>query len=135
MMCVKAITVRFHLSHPVEKQAWDKLNARRSERHQSFSQLVAEAVNTHCAENVHLSGTEKIELVQEITESVTSRLQQMLPAYLAGYSAGASAPVVMAVLPATTASSQVAAPAYKQESDDAIPDFGDSCMDFDFIGG
>ena len=24
---------------------------------------------------------------------------------------------------------------YKQESDDAIPDFGDSCMDFDFIGG
>ena len=135
MMCVKAITVRFHLSHPAEKHAWEKLNALRSERHQSFSQLVAEAVNAHCTENIHLSGTEINELVQEITESVTSRLQQMLPAYLAGYSAGASSPVVMAVPPATTASSQVAAPAYKQESDDAIPDFGDSCMDFDFIGG
>ena len=48
MLCVKAITVRFHLSHPAEKQAWEKLNARRSERHQSFSQLVVEAVNAPC---------------------------------------------------------------------------------------
>ena len=135
MMCVKAITVRFHLSHPAEKQAWEKLNARRSERHQSFSQLVAEAVNAHCTENVHLSGTEKDELVQEITESVTSRLQQMLPAYLAGYSAGASAPVAMAGSPTPTAPSQVATTPTQQENDDAMPDFGDSCMDFDFIGG
>ena len=133
MMCVKAITVRFHLSHPAEKQAWDKLNVLRGERHQSFSQLVAEAVNAHCTENVHLSGTEKDELVQEITESVALRLQQILPAYLAGYSAGASAPVAM--LPANTAPSQIAAIPTQQESVDAMPDFGDSCMDFDFIGG
>ena len=133
MMCVKAITVRFHLSHPAEKQAWEKLNARRSERHQSFSQLVVEAVDAHCTENVHLSGTEKDELVQEITESVALRLQQMLPAYLAGYSAGANAPVAM--LPANTAPSQIAAIPTQQENDDAMPDFGDSCMDFDFIGG
>ena len=125
--------MRFHLSHPTEKQAWEKLNARRSERHQSYSQLIAEAVNAHCTENVHLSGTEKDELVQEITESVASRLQQMLPAYLAGYSAGANAPVAM--LPANTAPSQIAATPTQQESDDAMPDFGDSCMDFDFIGG
>ena len=125
--------MRFHLSHPAEKQAWDKLNALRGERHQSFSQLVAEAVNACGTEGVHLSGTEKIELVQEITESVTSRLQQMLPAYLAGYSAGANAPVAM--LPANTAPSQIAAIPTQQESVDAMPDFGDSCMDFDFIGG
>ena len=135
MMCVKAITVRFHLSHPAEKQAWEKLNARRSERHQSFSQLVVEAVNAHCAENVHLSGTEKDELVQEITESVALRLQQMLPAYLAGYSAGASAPIAMVVPPASAAPSQVTTPPQQQENDDAMPNFGDSCMDFDFIGG
>ena len=135
MMCVKAITVRFHLSHPAEKQAWEKLNARRSERHQSFSQLVSEAINAHGTEGVHLSGTEKIELVQEITESVTSRLQQMLPAYLAGYSAGASAPIAMVVPPASAAPSQVTTPPQQQENDDAMPDFGDSCMDFDFIGG
>ena len=133
MMCVKAITVRFHLSHPAEKQAWEKLNARRSERHQSFSQLVAEAINAHCTENVHLSGTEKDELVQEITESVALRLQQMLPAYLAGYSAGASAPVAMP--PANAAPLQIATSPTQQENDDAMPDFGDSCMDFDFIGG
>ena len=133
MMCVKAITVRFHLSHPAEKQAWEKLNARRSERHQSFSQLVVEAVNAYGAEGTYLSRSEKAELVQEITESVTSRLQQMLPAYLAGYSAGASAPVAMP--PAKATPSQIAATPTQQESDDAMPDFGDSCMDFDFIDG
>ena len=133
MMCVKAITVRFHLSHQAEKQAWDKLNALRSERHQSFSQLVVEAMNAYGAEGTYLSRSEKDELVQEITESVTSRLQQMLPAYLAGYSAGASAPVAMPL--ANTAPSQIAAIPTQQESVDAMPDFGDSCMDFDFIGG
>ena len=132
-MCVKAITVRFHLSHPAEKQTWDNLNALRSERHQSLSQLVVEAVNAYGAEGTYLSRSEKDELVQEITESVTSRLQQMLPAYLAGYSAGASAPVAMP--PANAAPSQIATPPTQQENDDAMPDFGDSCMDFDFIGG
>ena len=135
MMCVKAITVRFHLSHPAEKQAWEKLNARRSERHQSFSQLVVEAVNAYGAEGTYLSRSEKDELVQEITESVALRLQQMLPAYLAGYSAGASAPGAMTVPQTNTAPSQVATTPIQQENDDAMPDFGDSCMDFDFIGG
>lgn len=135
MMCVKAITVRFHLSHPAEKQAWDKLNARRSERHQSFSQLVVEAVNAYGSESTYLSRSEKDELVQEITESVTSRLQQMLPAYLAGYSAGTSAPAAVTMPPVNVTPLQVAATPTQQESDDAMPDFGDSCMDFDFIGG
>ena len=135
MMCVKAITVRFHLSHPAEKQAWEKLNARRSERHQSFSQLVAEAINLYGTEGTSLSHSERDELVQEITESVALRLQQMLPAYLAGYSAGASAPIAMVVPPASAAPSQVTTPPQQQENDDVMPDFGDSCMDFDFIGG
>lgn len=135
MICVKAITVRFHLSHPAEKQAWEKVNALRGERHQSFSQLVVEAVNAHCTGDVHLSGTKKDELVQEITESVALRLQQMLPAYLAGYSAGANTPVATAVPKTNTVPSQVAKAPTQQESDDAMPDFDDSCMDFDFIGG
>ncbi|MBQ9167051.1 MAG: hypothetical protein IJX67_01410 [Oscillospiraceae bacterium] len=90
-------------------------------------------MNAYGAEGMHLSHTEKNELVQEITESVALRLQQMLPAYLAGYSAGASAPVAMP--PANAAPSQIAAPPTQQEIDEAMPDFGDSCMDFDFIGG
>ena len=135
MLCVKAITVRFHLSHPAEKQAWEKLNALRGERHQSFSQLVAEAMNVYGTEGTYLSRSEKDELVQEITESVTSRLQQMLPAYLAGYSAGASAPAAVTVPPVNVTPLQVATTSTQQESDDAMPDFGDSCMDFDFIGG
>lgn len=135
MVCVKAITVRFHLSHPAEKQAWEKLNALRSERHQSFSQLVVEAINACGTDGVHLSATEKDELVQAITESVTSRLQQMLPAYLAGYSAGASALAAVTVPPVNATPQQVATTPTQQENDDAMPDFGDSCMDFDFIGG
>ena len=135
MLCVKAITVRFHLSHPAEKQAWDKLNDLRSERHQSFSQLVAEAINLYGTEGTSLSHSERDELVQEITESVALRLQQMLPAYLAGYSAGANTPVAIAVPQTNTAPSQVATIPTQQENDDAMPDFGDSCMDFDFIGG
>ena len=135
MVCVKAITVRFHLSHPAEKQAWEKLNALRSERHQSFSPLVTEAVNALGAEGVHQACTEKDALVQEITESVATKLQQMLPAYLAGYSAGANTPVAIAVPQTNTTPSQVATTPTQQENDDAMPDFGDSCMDFDFIGG
>ena len=135
MMCVKAITVRFHLSHPAEKQAWEKFNARRSERHQSFSQLVGDAINIYGTEGKSLSHSERDELVQEITESVALRLQQMLPAYLAGYSAGANTPVAIAVPQTNTAPSQVAATPTQQENDDGMPDFGDSCMDFDFIGG
>ena len=135
MMCVKAITVRFHLSHPAEKHAWEKLNALRSERHQSFSQLVAEAINLYGTEGTSLSHSERDELVQEITESVALRLQQMLPAYLAGYSAGTSAPAAMTVPPVNVTPLQVAATPTQQESDDAMLDFGDSCMDFNFIGG
>ena len=134
-MCIKAITVRFHLTHPAEKQAWEKLLSMRADRHQSFSQAVADAVNAYGAEETHLSRTEKDELVDEITESVASRLQQMLPAYLAGYSAGANTPVAIAVPQTNTAPSQVATTPTQQENDDAMPDFGDSCMDFDFIGG
>ena len=59
----------------------------------------------------------------------------MLPAYLAGYSAGANTPVAIAVPQTNTAPSQVATIPTQQENDDAMPDFGDSCMDFDFIGG
>ena len=132
---MKAITVRFHLSHPAEKQAWDKLNALRDERHQSFSHLVAETVNAYGTEGTYLSRSEKAELVQEITEAVASRLQQMLPAYLAGYSAGASAPIAVAATPVHSESQQFTTKPCIPEPDDSMPDFGDSCMDFDFIGG
>ena len=92
-------------------------------------------MNAYGTEGTHLSRLEKDKLVQEITESVSLRLQQMLPPYLAGYSAGANTPVAIAVPQTNTASSQIATPPTQQENDDGMPDFGDSCMDFDFIGG
>ena len=134
-MGIKAITVRFHLNHPAEKQAWEKLNALRSERHQSFSQIVTDAVNAYGNEGQHLSHEEKNELVREITESVSLRLQQMLPAFLAGYSAGANMPATVNTAPLNTTALQSVAVLNDLESDSAMPDFDDSCMDFDFIGG
>ena len=52
MVCIKAITVRFHLNHPAEKQAWKKLNALRRERHQSFNQLVTNVVNDYATDGL-----------------------------------------------------------------------------------
>jgi len=134
-VCIKAITVRFHLTHPAEKQAWEKLLSLRADRHQSFSQAVADAVNAYGAEETHLSRTEKDELVDEITESVASRLQQMLPAYLAGYSAGAGAPVAATAASGHCELPQPATHPLTPEPQDILSDFGYSCMDFDFIGG
>ncbi|MGN0745111.1 MAG: hypothetical protein ACI4ML_00400 [Aristaeellaceae bacterium] len=132
---MKAITVRFHLTHPAEKQAWEKLNSMRCERHMSFSQLIAGAVNAYGTEGMHMSHTEKDALVQEITESVALRLQQMLPAYLAGYLAGVNAPGAAPTAPVHSESQQLTTQPCAPEPDDTMPDFGDSCMDFDFIGG
>jgi len=134
-LSVKAITVRFHLNHPAEKQAWEKLNALRRERHQSFSQLVTDAVNDCDTDRRHFSDTERNRLVREITESVSLRLQQILPAFLAGYSSGAIVPASVNVSPVNTVLPQVTAAPNDLASDDTMPDFGDSCMDFDFIGG
>ena len=134
-MCVKAITVRFHLSHPADKQAWDKLNALRNERHQSLSQTVVDAINAYEATGVQLSHADKNDLVQDITDAVAVRLQQMLPAFLAGYSAGANAPVTASADPASVPQLPAAAPPNNLASDNDMPDFGDSCMDFDFISG
>ena len=135
IVCVKAITVRFHLNHPAEKQTWEKLNTLRRKRHQSFSQLITDTVNDCDTDGLRFSDAERNRLVQEITEAVSLRLQQMLPAFLAGCLAGAVVPASVNVSPANTVLPQVTAAPNDPESDDAIPDFGDSCMDFDFIGG
>ena len=134
-MGVKAITVRFHLNHPAEKQAWDKLNALRCERHQSFSQIVTDAVKDYGNEGHSLSHEEKNELVREVTESVSLRLQQMLPAFLAGYTVGVGASVVANPLPVSNEPQQAVSQIKTLDEDAAAPDFGNSCMDFDFIGG
>lgn len=126
--------MRFHLNHPSEKMAGEKLNALRRERHQSFSQIVTGTMNAYDTDGLHFSDAERNQLVQAITESVSVRLQQMLPAFLAGYSAGAIVPASVNVSTANTVLPQVAAPLNNLESDDTMPDFDDSCMDFDFIG-
>lgn len=131
-MSMKSITVRFHLAHPAEKRAWEKLLSLRSERHQSFSQAVTDAVNAYETGSVHFSPEYEEKLVQAITDSVGARLQQMLPSYLAGYAAGVTAPVITQEKCAKVMSSAQRSDAAQ---DGTMPDFDDSCMDFDFMGG
>ena len=131
-MSTKSITVRFHLAHPAEKQAWEKLMSLRNERHQSFSQAVTDAVNAYETGSVRFSHEDEERLVQAITDSVGVRLQQILPSYLAGYAAGVVAPAA-----AQETSAKVTSPAQRPDpvQDVSMPDFDDSCMDFDFMGG
>lgn len=129
-MSTKSITVRFHLAHLSEKQAWEKLMSLRNERHLSFSQAVTDAVNAYEASSIHFSREDEERLVQTITDSVCVRLQQMLPSYLAGYAAGVIAPAA-----AQETVAKALLPARHHEQAVSMPDFDDSCMDFDFMGG
>ena len=134
-VCVNTITVRFHLNHPAEKQAWEKLNALRRDRHQLFIQLAVDAMNVYGAEGVSLSHEDKKEIVHSVAEEISLRLQQILPAFLAGYSADVSAPTATNTTSALSETLKAAAQLSSPEPGDGMPDFEDNCMDFDFIGG
>ena len=135
-MSVKAITVRFHLDHPAEKQAWEKLLSLQTERHLSFSQAVTDALNACGTDTSGLPNADKDQLVQDITDAMALRLQQMLPAYLAGYTAGANGTATALVAQETPVQPALhpAPVPYETQSDDIDPDFDNSCMDFHFIG-
>ena len=65
------------------------------------------------------------------TNAVADKLQQMLPAYLAGYAAGASVPTVVSTVRPVPIEPPLKAAA---PSDDEMPDFSGSVMDFEFMG-
>ena len=65
-------------------------------------------------------------------DAVADKFQQMLPAYLAGYAAGSTLPSTASIARPVPIDPPLKAAA---PSDDDMPDFSSSVIDFDYMGG
>ena len=124
-------TMRLDERFADERAAWQKLNDIQRQTHLSFNRIVVDAINAYERDQLHLSTQDEERLVARTADAVADKLQQMLPAYLAGYAAGSTVPST-----ASTARPVPIDPPLKAEnpSDDDMPDFSGSVMDFDFMG-
>ena len=114
-----------------ERSVWEQLNDIQRRTHLSFNRIVVDAINAYEHDQLHLSAQDEERLAAHTANAVADKLQQMLPAYLAGYAAGATIPAVV-----PTARPVPIDPPLKAatSSDDEMPDFSSSVMDFDFMG-
>ncbi|MDO5325451.1 MAG: hypothetical protein Q4G00_01900 [Clostridia bacterium] len=124
-------TMRLDDRYVDEHAAWQKLNDIQRRTHLSFNRIVVDAINAYEHDQLRLSAQDEKRLVVRTADAVADKLQQMLPAYLAGYSAGATVPAVVPTARPVSIEPPLKAAA---SSDDDMPDFSGSVMDFDFMG-
>ena len=124
-------TMRLDERFADEHDAWQKLNDIQRRTHLSFNRIVVDAIIAYERDQLRLSAQDEERLVARTADAVADKLQQMLPAYLAGYAAGSTVPST-----ASTARPVPIDPPLKAAapSDDDMPDFSSSVMDFDFMG-
>ena len=124
-------TMRLDERFADERAVWQKLNDIQRRTHLSFNRIVVDAINAYERDQLHLSAQDEERLAARTADAVADKLQQMLPAYLAGYAAGATVPTVV-----PTARPVPIDPPLKAatSSDDEMPDFSGSVMDFEFMG-
>lgn len=124
-------TMRLDERFADERAAWQKLNDIQRRTHLSFNRIVVDAIIAYERDQLRLSAQDEERLVARTADAVADKLQQMLPAYLAGYAAGATIPAVV-----PTARPVPIEPPLKAatSSDDEMPDFSGSVMDFEFMG-
>ena len=124
-------TMRLDERFADERAAWQKLNDIQRQTHLSFNRIVVDAINAYERDQPHLSAQDEERLGARTADAVADKLPQMLPAYLAGYAAGATIPAVV-----PTARPVPIDPPLKAatSSDDEMPDFSGSVMDFEFMG-
>ena len=137
-MSEHALTVRLDTSFESDRQAWNRLRELQQGTHLSCSKIITDAVNAYDTVHTHLAPEDETRLVGQITDAVAERMQQMLPAYLAGYSAGTASHVAAAPVTTTPCASNTANGhdhSVLSASEDTEPDFNESIMDFDFMGG
>lgn len=124
-------TMRLDERFADERAVWQKLNDIQRRTHLSFNRIVVDAINAYERDQLHLSAQDEERLAAHTADAVADKLQQMLPAYLAGYAAGAVVPsVAPAARPVPIDPPLKAA----TSSDDEMPDFSGSVMDFEFMG-
>ena len=124
-------TMRLDERFADERAAWKKLNDIQRQTHLSFNRIVVDAINAYERDQLHLSAQDEEWLATHTADAVADKLQQMLPAYLAGYAAGATIPAVVPIARPVPIDPPLKA---ATPSNDDMPDFSGSVMDFDFMG-
>lgn len=124
-------TMRLDERFADERAAWQKLNDIQRQTHLSFNRIVVDAIIAYERDQLHLSVQDEERLAARTADAVADKLQQMLPAYLAGYAAGASVPTVVSTVRPVPIEPPLKA---ETSSDDDMPDFSGSVMDFGFMG-
>ena len=119
---IKCTTLRFNLDKPLQRQAWERLQAMDRQQFKSYSQVIALAIVDYfdrvdsLKDDPYLETREREErFVSQIVSAVESAMTKALPVYLAGCMTG-MAKTVPSVPP-------------------QAPDPGSTSVDWDFLGG
>lgn len=119
---IKCTNLRFNLNKPLQRQAWERLQAIDRQQFKSYSQVVALAVVDYfdrldrLQDDPYLETRESEErFVSRIVAAVESAMTKALPVYLAGCMAGLAK----------------AAPAAPPQAEEAAPE----SIDWDYLGG
>lgn len=119
---IKCTNLRFNLDKPLQRQAWERLQAMDRQQFKSYSQVVALAIVDYfdrvdrLRDDPYLETREREErFVSQIVSAVENAMTKALPAYLAGCMTGLSKTV--------------------PPSPPQAPDPGSTSVDWDFLGG
>ena len=119
---IKCTNLRFNLNKPLQRQAWERLQAMDRQQFKSYSQVVALAIVDYfdrvdrLKDDPYLETREREErFVSQIVSAVENAMTKALPVYLAGCMTGLSKTVPSSPPQAT--------------------DPGQTSVDWDFLGG
>ena len=119
---IKCTNLRFNLDKPLQRQAWERLQAMDRQQFKSYSQVVALAIVDYfdrvdrLKNDPYLETREREErFVSQIVSAVENAMTKALPVYLAGCMTGLSKTV--------------------PSSPPQAPDPGSTSVDWDFLGG
>ena len=119
---IKCTNLRFNLDKPLQRQAWERLQAMDRQQFKSYSQVVALAIVDYfdrldrLKDDPYLENREREErFVSQIVTAVENAMTKALPVYLAGCMTGL-------------------AKAVPSDPSQAL-DSGQASVDWDFLGG
>ena len=119
---IKCTNLRFNLDKPLQRQAWERLQAMDRQQYKSYSQVVALAIVDYfdrldrLKDDPYLENREREErFVSQIVTAVENAMTKALPVYLAGCMTGLAK----------------AGPLDPPQATDS----GQTSVDWDFLGG
>ncbi|MCR4707500.1 MAG: adenylate cyclase [Clostridiales bacterium] len=119
---IKCTNLRFNLDKPLQRQAWERLQAMDRQQYKSYSQVVALAIVDYfdrldrLKDDPYLENREREErFVSQIVTAVENAMTKALPVYLAGCMTGMAKAVPL--------------------DPPQAPDSGQMSVDWGFLGG